>query len=199
MSGVLGRDLRATANEEMRQAAATPLPGPMNWTWMTFAAMGNQSPPKKTRWDVPATGITQALAPRAEGMMDIQKCMTSIKGEFTDKVGSALDLSRTVDKRQQAMGDQLKHIQERVETQGLQSQEQERAIKVSAWRTRELQGQGCGEVQEYQETKMSEGQRSSLAAGARIPRQRKPSTSSESESAATAHGRVLWRARAHKL
>ena len=73
--------------------------------------------------------------------MDIQRRMANIETEFAEKVGSALDLIKTVDRRQQAMAEKLQAIQEQVETQGQQSQAQERTIKEIVQRLERLENE----------------------------------------------------------
>ena len=103
--------------DSLRQAAATPLPtateeGERNIQNSHAVLSNDQSPTKRTRWDEGAQppwltlqDLTAALAPLTGGMVDLQKRMANMEAEFADKVGSALDLIRTVDKRQQALGE----------------------------------------------------------------------------------------------
>ena len=97
------------------------------------------SPSKRTRWDVPnqimpaaptpassGTSITleqltaqlsAAMAPVTGGMADLKQRIVDMESEVTQKVGSTLELVRTLDQRQKAMGQQMDSMQDKIDDQ----------------------------------------------------------------------------------
>ena len=108
-------------------------------------AQGNvTSPAKRTKWDVEeplivappqaltleqlTAQLTAALGPITGGLQDMQRRVASMEGEVTAKIGSALELIRTLDTRQKNMNEQVESIREQVTKQAEVSRRQEQDI-----------------------------------------------------------------------
>ena len=73
--------------------------------------------------------LSAAMAPVAGGMTDLKKRISDMESEVTAKVGSTLELVRTLDQRQKALGQQMETMQLKIEDQINRGHAQDQQIR----------------------------------------------------------------------
>ena len=134
------------ANEALQKAAATPIEVDIDELQNAPTTRTNaDSPTKRTKWDIqptvtsaPALTLDQltaqlatAPAPVTGGLQDMQKRIAHIEEEVMTKVVSALELIRTLDKRQKAMNEQVENMQEQIAAQAKETLTTEQSERKS--------------------------------------------------------------------